>query len=93
MQSPASVCLRARKEKIEKRVGGALEWRALPDMTESQNHLSKDPADTTDRRRWGEQHAWLLEKMETSDATFRPIVTTLDPADSTGGDGEDDAGS
>lgn len=84
---PFFYLLRERKGEIEQSVGEALDWRELPDKTESHIYLSKDHSDPTDKSRWGEQHAWLLEKLEKFDTTFRPTVKSLNANEWSVGDG------
>ena len=91
MQGHVSACSCSRKEKIGKGVGEALDWRELPGKTESHIYLSKYQTDPNDEIRWEEQHVWLLEKMEKFDATFRPIVKTLNANEWPGGDGGEEA--
>lgn len=85
---PFFYILREPRDELEQGFGEGLDWRELPDKIESQIYLSKDNTDPTDESRWGEQHEWLLEKMEKFDATFRPIVKTLNANDWSGGNGE-----
>ncbi len=68
-----------------------VDWRELPGKTESHIFLSKNQANPNDESCREEQHAWMLQKMEKFDASFRPIVKTLNANEWSGGDGEEEA--
>src|SRR5262249_25790801 len=61
------------REAIETELGSKLEWRELPDKTES-NVVLRRSADPLDRDHWPEQHAWLRQTLEVFYRVFSPRV-------------------
>lgn len=68
------------KEKYEQTFGSALDWRKLPNRTESRIAVTKqvDPADKQD---WPSQHQWIREQLEKLHTTFSSAIKTLDASD------------
>lgn len=68
--------LYAKKDEIEAKTG-QLEWLELPDRTDSLICLPKPNSDPFDRADWVHQHDWLVETLLKFNATFRPLISSL----------------
>jgi hypothetical protein len=65
------------KDKIDATLGSDVNWRELPNKSESQVMLRRDST-PADKATWPDLNAWFAEKLEAMNALFRPIVTNLD---------------
>jgi len=66
-----------RKEDIEDQIGENLLWMELPNRKSSRVELQLNNVDASDEKDWQRQHAWLVEKLETFNAVFRPLIREL----------------
>ena len=69
------------RQKIEQGIGENLDWKPRPAGKENVISVFKtdaDPLDKDDRR---DQIAWIADRLERFDSTFRPIIKDLDPSD------------
>ncbi len=69
--------LAAQREAIEKDFGEKLDWQELPGKKAWRVGLYRPDSDPSDRERFPEYHAWMLEKMKRFDAVFRQRVRIL----------------
>lgn len=60
----------AQKEPIEAQFGEPLEWRELPEKTESQIRIARENVDLTDRGKWPEYLTWMRERLERLQSVF-----------------------
>ena len=65
--------LQSEREAVEA-VLGPLEWPDPDTSTKSRRVVASQPADLKDRGSWPEQFAWLEERLQSFDATFRERV-------------------
>lgn len=72
--------LKREKDRIEAEVGEPLVWYEPANAQRRKIQLIRK-ADIEARDTWGEQHAWLREKLEKLDVAFRQRVRKLDAAD------------
>jgi hypothetical protein len=70
-------CLESQKAPIEAELGEALTWHNPPEKKACRVYLRK-PVALTDRARWPEYHAWLLQKLTALHRVFGPRVRQLD---------------
>lgn len=70
--------LEKQKEEIESELGEALIWYNPENAQVCRIYLRKT-ADIGQRDEWGEQHAWLKEKLEALYRVFSPRVKAIDP--------------
>jgi hypothetical protein len=55
---------------IEREFGAELDWRELPDKTESHIYTHRSNMDPHDRSRWGSYMEWFAEQLETFAVVF-----------------------
>jgi len=72
------------KERIEAEFGEALEWREMPEKTESQIRIARENVDLTDRKQWPEFLNWMRERLEKLHAVFGSRARDLGGVESTG---------
>ena len=60
------------KEKIESRIGEALEWEEKPEQERSRIVLYKT-VEIDNKNKWPDQFQWLQQRLEKFDSAFRPI--------------------
>lgn len=68
--------LHGRREEIEARFGGALEWRRLDDKKLSMI-LIRQPFDGYNRDSWPAMIEWLVQNVRKMEATFKPEIPVL----------------
>lgn len=73
--------LLARQAEIHAALGFALTWDELPGQKGSVIHAVRTAAPLDDEARWPECHEWLSTTLTRMDATFRPLLKTLQMAD------------
>lgn len=66
------------REKIEHGLGYSLEWQRLDEKRDARICLVRHNTDPSDESDWPNQHAWLLEHMESFQRVFQPVVRSLD---------------
>lgn len=69
--------LMEKTNEIESMVGEAMTWHN-PSKKRMCRIFLRKPAVLTDRGKWPEYHAWLLEKLELLHRIFSPLVKQLD---------------
>jgi len=69
--------LEAKKEKIEKELGCPVEWYAPIENKHCKIILRQCDTDPADPRKWTEQHAWLLARLEQFRTVFQPHLKIL----------------
>jgi hypothetical protein len=67
------------KSEIERELGIAPFWMALPDKKASRIILYKQACPLDKEDQWPEYRAWLTQRLEDFDRVFRPRVKALDP--------------
>jgi hypothetical protein len=68
--------LHQQKDEIEREIGEPLDWREMPNKKASRIVVFK-AADGYKEETWGEQFAWMQEKLEAFDRAFRPRLAKL----------------
>ncbi len=66
----------AQKDSIEAELG-PLDWQELPHRRDCRIAQYRS-GDIEDRAQWGEQHAWLLDRLEAFKRAFSERVRSLD---------------
>jgi len=69
------------REAIENEIGTSLDWREVPDKTESQLYIYAPGMDPTIREQWPEQHEWMREKLEILKRVLAPKVKLLNASE------------
>lgn len=69
------------KDAIERKFGGELDWRELPDKKDSQIRLQFFGEDPNDRDTWPRLHSWLADTLEAFHGTFSQRVKSLQASD------------
>ncbi len=69
--------LEQHKESIENELNTKLDWRELPDKTDSRILLERN-GDISKKEHWGEYHAWFKEWGEKFHKCFSPIILTFE---------------
>ena len=72
--------LQQNREEIEREFGEQLEWEELPTRKASRISIKQHNVDPMDRSQWDFQLAWIQERLETFDRTFRSKIRMLDAA-------------
>lgn len=80
--------LHEQKAAIENDLGEPLVWSELPDRKESQLRIVLENVDVEDRKKWPQQHDWLIGKLEKLHKALRHRVLAL-PQSTASGDDKD----
>lgn len=70
--------LKNKRDEIEKEFGQSLEWRELPDGTESHIMLNRQDSDLSSRDQWENYRKWMAETLENFTRVFKDRIKNLD---------------